>query len=1798
MVLTGIQEPESRPNLIRLAEELRPSISKYLIQAWNKIEYINSLGLGTLAQAAQISKPVTENPTSTPSLNRFLTTDGSVTSLKDTLPQSKNTLLTPRETHLLSNPSQLRNLQYTADTMEQRHGQTDNSQSMLWTGNQQRPLNQETAMDNRLAEQSANTLFSSDPALSDISSGPRIGSGRQTMTNSLDNINGWQTISKPGLSQSVEIPTTLSTDTSIPSLSSSITTSTPPNSLQSVISTSPEKYLEPASSSTRMDYGTYQPSSQPISSTVQNIRQMPGDGLTSQQMDGITFSNPERAIEISPLGTKTSTASLLAEHMNSDHQQLQSRPIPSPLQEPSPEPQLPNQQLMITDYPDQREMSAQEDSTILNADGRIVRKISGPMNQGLALTHQRQRWQDPQTRERSPFRRQRVWRANESGKQEATSSSRSHSTSESERESSSVIDSQSRAVTPQPLLQAQDTTPLISSIPKSEIIPTMDSSGHESIPLQEMKKAELMPPPQAPAPRTTTMAPQPGTSQGELIPYEVENRRKLRQHLQQTAPYRRPPRSMIPVSTALSRPVSPNSLNQQLTLLKKSSMPQVLTDPKIKETSEEAKYAEMAQHINTGRMAENLINRVNSGLPINNERSLADSVTIIRPAQDAYNQGSNAMNQIPTGNPNRITSQINDALTIAKRASTPVINQVVKRTVKRPLIIEEVTEGVNTPSVSQAKSPYQDPNDLPLSVSIPKLSPPTVRRASVDTGVVDRINAAYQQAFRPPTIPTPLEYEAVKSTENLDKKAKIVRNPTLKFFGDVARRALGYALEGGLKLGADYMSSNKWTGDKRIASLRGLGPRDEARHQMIKIPGDRPGFKKIVGDAPVLNESLRKIPGDAPVEDPHLKKIPGDAPMDEHAIDTEIAGAADTEMADAHMSGYYTSIMAGIKFRSATNTVSMTGSANSYSEMLNRALSNSTMLNLKYGESDIPNVCFIPGMSIHLAATNFYQREGSNENNYPAMIGGKKGRRCVWQMNWTTCPASIPLSPGFDLENLQAVVAVGGTQTMFSSTIKNYSSTFFNADVLQRLMQVAGDTHLTKTGYSFMEPLLRHCMDIVSKYPVPGDELSQLCDPIGWTFADPHPQYWIPRWSVIPFTHRDKAAEDYWSLQMRMVGYDSFAKQLIKFPDAASPWDANWTMDKFWPNCTDEFNSVAVVYCKASELSNPMCLLRRMLNRLQWPYCMKMYKLVPFIWDFDKSIWTKTKFDPFYHNEHGHKQEDHWYGYQVAHNFYIPGPVRKVLFVVIDYLHDDNLSIDFSEAGGNGTVNTQANSPYVTFKGQAQADRIFPFEEWTYITLNNAHWRSEFDTSDTLEMIEWENTYGAACVSEGVNMIVRNVTALWGMPKYIIPPHANQAGEMMGYLTYKGIGKAPEPWKGQSVDEDDWGPVVETTLNDCGYSVPTGYTDKDYDGWHERRYEEWFDFPKVKFNDFNYTVYHRHVLIDFLVERGFLYLSVEANQSRVSESIFGYVLSIREQGVMWAGLIDGMRQINNQQWNNIYYSFLKWPDDPRVASITQCIQNQDEHILSALIGCWDKFTVLERPFWNLKAKMPKPLWKLLFKFFFRDEFMKKSICPIGRVSHFVMARYDVELAYSDTNLNFSNYVILKGAEWNMFRNLSQKQFIDLVTAWAWGHNSHNRMLRKVSMSYFPGCNTSNTIALIGMQRPQEIVLFPFLFIPPCSGLCFILAYSAIQDYTYSLSGPKYASIPLGYQLNSVNMARESTQFLAFIARAMITALSGNSLDYKIVLAPTSIEGFITDIVPPVLMDAYLFKPFPNALDSA
>nr|DAZ87828.1 TPA_asm: hypothetical protein [Becan tricladivirus 1] len=1200
-----------------------------------------------------------------------------------------------------------------------------------------------------------------------------------------------------------------------------------------------------------------------------------------------------------------------------------------------------------------------------------------------------------------------------------------------------------------------------------------------------------------------------------------------------------------PGSVSLEAPAA-----QQRNLLKLLPPP----NQDLAQTSNEATLAEAAQHLNTGRQLAKLTTRLENNEPIGDERSLANTKKLVRGYQTSDNQGANAMNPVPTGDSQSVQGALNEALMIRRRANGNTLTQKVIDTSEEPLIPSPVSE-------REKKNRVPNPgSELSLT------------------------NYIGSDQY----------YESMLSKANDAKRMKLMRGSTVdrsnnlaSWFANGAKSALQEIVKGGLEVAANKArSSYPFFGVKRSIAKRAVDFRPitrNARGTLLKIAGDGPEYvtgKKITGDAAETHG----------FQDPHVRKIPMDGP-EEVPVDSEAAAEQNHGIADINSTGYYTTLMAGIKLRSATNTVSMAGKANSYPEMLNTVLANVTALNLKYGETDVPNICFVPGMAMHLASSNFYKNPEAKDGTTAQVCGGI-GPRSLWQCNWTSCPASVNLASGTDLETMQASVAVPGTQTMFASISKNWSSSFFNSDVIQRLITVVGDAYMKGSGYAFQEAGLRHCLDIISKYPIPGDEMSQLVDPMGWTFFDAKPTYWIPPNSCFPFMKRSENVVTDWELKMRIVGYDAFAKQLCEFPDADNPWDANWTTDKWWPYNTNELTAVAVVFVKASELSNPMVCIRRMLNRMQWPYCMKMYKLQMMIWDYTHNDWSKSNYYPDGHAGEGEKKFT--YGYQVAHNLYLPGPTVRVLFVVVDFQQNHSLEINFAPIRHNSRLNSAINSPYA----RNHHDSMFGLEGWLYHQVNGDHIRHEFDTSDVLEMTQWETMFGVSSVMESINMIVRNFTCCWGMPKYVIPPYDKEDGQFMGYVLYSGRGTTPKPWKSQVVKGKNMGAAAEATLNDCGYSVPTGTTNPTDDGWLPGKYEKDFRFKDASFHDHNYVAYHRNVVIDFCVYKGLLYPSIERNQSRVADSIFGYVLSMREQGFMWAGICDAMRQITNQQWNNIYYDFGRWAEDQVGPVQTQCLYNQETFINSSLIGSWNMFTTVERPVWNLKAKTHPKLHELAIKMFLSNEFMKRSICPIARVSHFVLSRYDNQLSYNDALVTFKGFQVQQGVQWNMFRNIGHKRFIDLIQAWRNGENNHNRNLRKISMSYYPGCNTSNTVALIGFDRPQEIVLFPFVFIPPCSGLNFVLAYSALQDYTYSLSGATFASLPMGYQLNNVSMIRASDQYLAFIARSMISAVMGMSADYKFVIAPTSIEGFVTDTIPPLLVDSYLFEPFPDALFTA
>nr|DAZ87834.1 TPA_asm: hypothetical protein [Becan tricladivirus 3] len=1739
----------------------------------------------------------------------------STTLLKSTTLPAPHLLLDPNSSSFLRNPQPGKHMRLSSEYSDHTSGHSPKSTSSNLNGSPSSQLNPTTITDRQFAEPYPNIPPVIEMAQNAITTGQTTDSGRQMVISGSENTNGQLLPSNTDSELSMVRPTTPSINTNMPLPSSSITTQTNQAALQPVTSMSQARYLEQQPLGLEMARSDSQTSLQSISPMHRSIDQISGDGTMSQSMDGIMSSSQGTEPGTNLTGIRTRTPSLL----DVSGRQPQTPSHSNQIMMGPPPPQIESQVLP---------MRQQDRSNYLRERSPIRARERPEMTQSMEVSPRDERTgiemllESPDT---SQILKERLLDYVQSRRNNPSQSQTLPALMQNKPTITEITTNQATPITfeHQAPLEAVPLDPLPSQ--KQALlssVPTLQTGrvNHQTIQkLRHPTRSEL------PVPVHPTL--REGSNKQEQ---PVQTSTSMTSRSPQTTIQSRIPRPITPLhSSQEDLETGSTSLSPRQRLLAKYTTPRALPPQVEREMSKEMELAEQAQHLNTHGFLKEILAQRDAGRPMNNQHSIARMVNLQRPEQNAFNQGMNAMNEIPLGEPGTIRHELNNALVLAKRASTMPVRQVLKRSnlleiedkppsqaEKRQQLDSSASSNLAlVPSTSSMPPPATIPERRRVPTEANRLKwqelldqvrnekPPQriERNASISEGLVDAVdNSTLDKSFK--EIIRPSATHGVDSTAKVRKLGPLVKKNS--FFSDTAKHVVRNVLEGGLNLGRDWLTNYNWSNSARRRSLPSLQKMGTSRNTVIKVIGDRPQVipgKKITGDSPMEGEDVAKITGDKPFADPNLRKIAGDAPEQATPIDTPDAGADDSSMAAAQLTGYYSSILAGIKLRSSTNTVSMAGVANSYTEMLNTVLANAQTLNLKYGENDIPNVCFVPGMSIHLAESNFYQREGTDDDARPAMIGSKGGPRVVWQMNWTQCPLSISLAPGFDLETLQAVVAVGGTQTMFTTTIKNYSSTFFNADILLRLMSVAGDAYSVRSGYAFQEALLRHALDIVSKYPVPGDEMSQLCDPIGWTFHSSKPTYYIPKFSCFPFTKRDAASKAAWNLQMRIVGYDAFAKQIAKFPDAANPWDANWTMDKFWPYNTDEFTGIAIVYLKASELSSPMLLMRRMLNRLQWPYCMKMYKLTPFVWNFDKTggEWEKTKHSNYYHNSsNGLADQEYIYGYQVAHSYYLPGPVRKVLFVVTDYMHDDNLKLDFQAININGSVTSLHNSPFVTFKTIAQASREFPFENWLYTTINSPHYRSEFDTVDTLEMSVWEHTYGSSNVIEAVNMIVRNTTALWGMPKYVIPPRGSSKGEFMGYVTHHGKGTAHAPWKSQMVDQDDFGPACETTLNDCGYSVPTGYTNPITSGWHLSQYGVWFDFEDVKFTDFNYTVYHRNPLIDFLMERGYLYMSLESNQNRISDSIFGYVLSLREQGIMWAGLIDGMRQVLNQQWNNIYYNFDKWPGDTRIASITQCIYNQETYIHSGLLGAWNKFTTIERPVWNLRAKMPKLVLDVLMKTFFNKDFMMKSICPIGRVSHFVMCRYDMELSYSDSLITFRGFEIMQGVAWNLFRRITHKKFIDLIEAWVWGSNAHNRMLRKVSMSYFPGCNTSNTVALIGMERPQEILLFPFIFIPPTSGLCFTLAYSAIQDFTYSLSGPKYSSIPLGYQLNNVSMSRESNQYLAFHARSMISAIMGMSADYTIVVAPTSIEGFITDIVPPVLMDAYLFRPFSNALDSA
>nr|DAZ87968.1 TPA_asm: hypothetical protein [Schmimed tricladivirus] len=1240
--------------------------------------------------------------------------------------------------------------------------------------------------------------------------------------------------------------------------------------------------------------------------------------------------------------------------------------------------------------------------------------------------------------------------------------------------------------------------------------------------------------------------------------------------------------------------------------------------------------AEAAQYINTGKILPHIFNRSNSYDSIASMSSLAPSDSasnqraisyesigpssgsstsqnsvILRPPQSTVNQGGNfVLPSLDYGDSQRsrakrrATSSLGDRSTIVQ-SNVSSLNDYYNGINKSILPADAINQSFGIHNESRNKIAARDanytlsnmamgfaPRDLGFEGSANSRQ---LRGVSANSGNVidltrrmffERANSGDReerreqkgQAYR--TMQNQVKYQTRKMIGDAPEviiddnpqpgvtynQTTIQQAPDWKAV--LAGGAMGFA-RGAAQLGLRYAAHRSPIFRKVVGDAPERAPIDR-----VVVHYDHPDAKKIVGDAPAL------------YDEPAVKKVVGDAP----AIDSSEAAAMDTTVAAARLSGIFSQTQALMLMYESEQITSFSGTAASLSDLLTNIITQLDELHAVYGQEDVSNMNVMPGCAM-LPVTMSISPGAIRDNNRD--LRWWNSRLPTWMIDFVSPEECVPLGTTFSMDSLVAAVKTGANLTAFSSTLR-LNVSFFSSDMLTRFFSMVLRDLTQRTGYAFCETLMRMVLDVMTMYPVPGDEYTQWWNGLASSLSSPDWQ--IPLQTAFPFA-RDNSG----LIECRMCGYDLFVKEVCGMSD--SPWTPAFTVNNWWPNSRDEDTAVAIVFVTLEELGNPAMIIRRMFNHMQYPYVLRTFSVKHYVYNYAEATyvpaqgwWTDVgdRFDPPY--------------YQVANAVRVPGPYKKCLFVVTDMNTSNNLNlkyvIDPANPGTTFTVGCDFNTPLVTRNNQAQGGVNFNTCAVFIPHLNTDVGRHAWEAATCAEIRAWEEVYGHASARATVLRIAKSFSCVWGHPKIALTKGWNDDQNLMvGAYMFGEWWAPPRPWNVPSMIIKSTDRVlcdrVHSIIEDC-YGNPAQGMDNAAI-INKDNYSSWYSVRPL---EANFRIGNRSIVMDFLVMRGWVTIMEEYSTNSLASGMPGLCLSLREQGLMCAATTDNLRQISGCTYPNKYLIYDRFQGDPGPLNIGgQCDTWMDNYVRPALSEMFVSGIQFNAPFWN--QKMPPPVTtRAVVAALYNAEFARRSIAFCVRVNSFVAGRYNSNINFTDSILTFKDEPIVRGQYGFYGRDNTKSAFYDLVMSFEFSSLRHNIMLRKLTMGFFPESTNDNQRVYLYLVRWNYVLQLPFHFENPGSGLNFAIAYAPFFNNVYKSKGASFRSLPMGYEPFPMCVSEASKVLVGFVASAFLDALYSQTLAYRVVIAPATVTAFIGNVVPPSDIESEYFRPFPNMLGSA
>nr|DAZ87865.1 TPA_asm: hypothetical protein [Denlac tricladivirus] len=947
-----------------------------------------------------------------------------------------------------------------------------------------------------------------------------------------------------------------------------------------------------------------------------------------------------------------------------------------------------------------------------------------------------------------------------------------------------------------------------------------------------------------------------------------------------------------------------------------------------------------------------------------------------------------------------------------------------------------------------------------------------------------------------------------------------------------------------------------------------------------------PKLLKVVGDAPAFSDQI--VSTDKPNES-RLKKIVGDAPETTHTLDSSEAGMEDAAVAQSKLRSYFGPTLALMLLGEAKITSSYAGEARSVEDLLRNVILESASVQWAFNTADLTTNAAIPGCAF-IPDTCVYPMDGQGGWIYTRLFAPH------WRVDFESATSCVPLMTTFSLDSLFAAIKSGGNMTAFTSVLR-LNVSFFNSDTLSRLFAMINNVVMNQVDYGFVEPLLRLLLYVQTYYPIPGDELGQFFSHWGWRTNTPLTfnarSYWPWNASFTPPVNLNA------KIVMRVVDYVDYVKHITGNDDNVNPWHPEFTKDRWWPTNRDEITSVAVIFIRNEEIPEAVPNFWTMISYMQYPFVALVTPTTYYYWNEATNTWVVcpvTNYPPV--------SMDYAPAATPVSNFVdIPGPFQRVLFVLTDNVMVNQFSMPHWMQGNNLMTtnnyvlarwpkNAAANAGNATVNYDFDMALIAPY-------LGTAN--GDVGVGIACAIRRWEENFGCASARSTAMRIAKMYTAVWGPPKTTLRSlnlgNVTYPAKTVGILVASRMSNPTAFYQPFVIPDNHQGAIVYQWMlaEDCAGNNSThkgGVWSGDFSPAVR------YDRKQFRTATATWTIGARNIVVDFMIMRGWLLINEEYQLVSMWNSLPGLSLCQREGGIMFAILVDFIYQACDISYPIKMLIWNRWNGDPGLFLETQVRYVLTGHTWPSLLEYFTTGIQFDVPRWLLRqVPVCSDIIPIVNATWMLQDYAQRTYTPYARVDQYTVSRYNPNVQYTDANIALGPGAVERGMAGHVFRMNDQVTFWDLALFYIQQMNSYNLMIRKLTMSFYPGGPDNNPHVMMWTNRNANVYQMPFNLMNPTCGLCFSLAYAAYNGGILVTGGASFRAYPIGYQPRSAYPEEGTELTMAFFVRLMRDAFESIKTNYNILVVPTSVVAFIQQDMPPNATMAHLFRSEPSLIDN-